>query len=93
MQEIVLDFTGCKYIMKLYDIIQESFNFPDWFGRNLDAIWDLLSDYYYECPPTIITIKGISTMPKDLQNYMNKVLEVFADVREEVPQMYFAIIS
>ena len=34
MQEIIFDFTGCKYIMKLYDIIQESFGFPDWFGRN-----------------------------------------------------------
>ncbi len=33
MQEIIFDFTGCKYIMKLYDIIQESFVFPYWFGR------------------------------------------------------------
>lgn len=34
MQEIIFDFTGCKYIIKLYDIIQESFGFPDWFERN-----------------------------------------------------------
>lgn len=27
MQEIIFDFTGCKYIMKLYDIIQESLAF------------------------------------------------------------------
>lgn len=38
MQEIVLDFTGCKYIMRLYDILQEGFGFPDWFGRNHDAL-------------------------------------------------------
>ena len=93
MQEIVLDFTRCKYIMKLYDIIQENFGFPDWFGRNLDATWDLLSDYYYDCPPIVVKIKGIKTMPKDLQDYMDKVLEVFADVHEEVPRMHFEVIS
>ena len=91
MQEIILDFTGCKYIMKLYDIIQEGFGFPDWFGRNLDAIWDLLR--YYDGVPIVVKIKGIGTIPKDLQHYMNRVLEVFSDVHEEVPQMYFEVIS
>ncbi len=93
MKEIILDFTGCKYIMRLYDIIQEGFGFPDWFGRNLDALWDLLSDYYYDCSPTFVKIKGIKTMPKDLQNYMNEVIAVFADVHKESPQFYFEVIS
>lgn len=92
MQEIILDFTDCKYIMRLYDIIQEGFGFPDWFGRNLDALWDLLCDYYYDLPPVTVTIKGVGTMPKDLQNYMNKIFEVFADVRKEVPQMTFRVL-
>ena len=91
MQEIVLDFTGCKYYMKLYDIIQESFRFPDWYGRNLDATWDLLR--YYDGVPIDVKIKGIGTMPKDLQDYMDKILEVFADVHDEVPQMHFEVLS
>ena len=92
MQEITLDFTECKYIVQLYDILQEGFGFPEWFGRNLDALWDLLSDYYYDCLPIVVKIKGIKTMPKDLQNYMDKVLDVFADVHDEIPQMSFEII-
>ena len=32
-------------------------------------------------------------MPKDLQNYMDKVLEVFIDVHGEVPQIHFEVIS
>ena len=31
-------------------------------------------------------------MPKDLQDYMDKVLAVFADVHDEIPQMSFAVI-
>lgn len=92
MQEITLDFTGCKYIMKLYDILQESFGFPDWFGRNLDALWDLLRDYA-GCPPVTVTIKGVETMPKDLQDYMNEIFDIFADVHKEVPQMCFRVLS
>lgn len=92
MEEIMLDFTGCKYIMKLHDIIQEGFNFPDWYGRNLDALWDLLRDYSGG-PIIIVRIKGIETMPKDLRDYMEEVLDVFSDIRKEVPEIYFEIIS
>lgn len=91
MQEIVLDFTGCKYYMKLYDIIQEGFRFPEWYGRNLDATWDLLR--YQDGVSIAVKIKGSGTMPKDLQDYMDKVLEVFADVHGEVPQMHFEVLS
>ena len=90
MQEITLDFTECKYIVRLYDILQEGFHFPEWFGRNLDALWDLLR--YYDGPPIIVKIKGIESMPKDLRSYMDEVLDVFADVHAEVPQMSFEII-
>ncbi|MGN0178059.1 MAG: barstar family protein, partial [Monoglobaceae bacterium] len=65
--------------------------FPDWFGRNLDALWDLLR--YYDGSPVIVKIKGIKTMPNNLQNYMNEVMAVFADVHEESPQFYFEVIS
>ena len=91
MQEITLDFTECKYIVQLYDILQEGFHFPEWFGRNLDALWDLLR--YYDGPPIIVKIKGIETIPKDLRSHMDEVLDVFADVHAEVPQMYFEVIQ
>ena len=91
MEEVMLDFTGCRYIMKLHDIIQEGFSFPEWYGRNLDALWDLMR--YYDGPPVIVKIRGIETMPKDLRDYMEEVLDVFADVHNEAPQICFEIIS
>ena len=91
MQEIILDFTECKYIVQLYDILQEGFHFPEWFGRNLDALWDLLR--YYDGAPVIVKIKGIETMPKDLRGHMDEVLDVFADIHDEVPQIYFEVIQ
>ena len=55
-------------------------------------MWDLLRDYAV-CPPIAVNITGIGTMPKDLQNYMDKVLEVFIDVHDEVSQIHFEVIS
>ena len=48
---------------------------------------------YAGCPPIAVMITEIETMPKDLQNYMDKVLEVFIDVHGEVPQIHFEVIS
>lgn len=92
MTEILLDFTGCKYIMKLHDIIKEGFNFPDWYGENLDAIWDLLRDVSGG-PIIKVKIKGIKTMPEDLRDYMEEVLDVFEDIHKEIPEMNFEVIS
>lgn len=58
----------------------------------MNALWDLLRDYA-GCPPIAVKITGVETMPKDLQNYMDKVLEVFIDVHGEVPQIHFEVIS
>ena len=45
MQDITLDFTGCKYFLELHDVLKKAFGFPDYYGKNLDALWDCLDNY------------------------------------------------
>ena len=92
MKKIILDFTDCRYILRLYEILQEGFGFPDWFGKNLDALWDLLRDYA-GCPPILVQIKGIETMPQELRGHMDEVLKVFVEAHQEVPQLRFEVLS
>ena len=40
MEEIVLDFTNCRSIDEVYDIIQKGFDYGGYMGKNLDALWD-----------------------------------------------------
>ena len=35
-RQIVLDFTGCKYITEVHWRIRDTFHFPDFYGENLD---------------------------------------------------------
>ena len=45
MSKLTLDFTGYRDISELHKVLKETFNFPDYYGENLDAPWDCL-DYY-----------------------------------------------
>ncbi len=39
---ITLDLTDCKYLGELHERIRVAFDFPEWYGANWDAFWDLL---------------------------------------------------
>lgn len=47
MKTIELDFKGCKYIGAVHEVLRSSFELPEYYGENLDALWDCLR-YYSE---------------------------------------------
>lgn len=91
MQEIVLDFTGCKYFYGVHKVLKEAFEFPEWYGMNLDALWDLLYNY---CDWELhVYIKGLNKLPNELNDYMREILKIFEDVHSETPNIVFEIVS
>lgn len=42
MKVIQLDLTGCKGYYELHERIRQAFNFPNFYGHNWSAFWDLL---------------------------------------------------
>ena len=91
METIVLDFTGCQYIMEIHKILKEGFNLPDYYGENWDALWDCL-DYYYTYPVQV-KIKGLSTLDKEFDEEIKTMLEIFDDVTKDTPNVKFEVIS
>lgn len=91
MQNIILDFTGCKYLGELHRVLKDGFEFPAYYGENLDALWDCLDNYCdYELR---IYIKGLHKISKELEEYVQKMLDVFSRVNQTTPNMIFEIIS
>ena len=88
---IILDFTGCKYLGEIHKVLKERFGFPDYYGENLDALWDCLR--YYCKDRRYVYIKGTDTLPEELKGYMTKVMEIFDDVHEETPNITFEVID
>lgn len=65
-----LDFTGCRYWDDIHNAVKETFGFPDYYGKNLDAMWDCL-DYYCDFRLHVL-IYGLNTIPKEYEEYMGK---------------------
>lgn len=71
---ITLDLTDCKYLGELHERIRAAFDFPEWYGANLSAFWDLL---WSDCDADEVVIKGVNTMPDELIEYMDKLYVIF----------------
>ncbi|MDP4119178.1 MAG: barstar family protein, partial [Bacillota bacterium] len=72
---IILDFTGCKNIYDVHHLLKKQFDFPDYYGENLSALWDCLRDYFgYHFH---VEIKGLNSLPYELYEYMVKIMKVF----------------
>ena len=96
MEKITLDFSYCKTWDDVHEEIRIKFDFPEWYGKNLSALWDLLHEYYVlDNEPTLITIVGSQKLPEDVYNIVFKKINdvVFARVSEKAPNIKFEIIS
>lgn len=88
---IILDFSKCKTYGDLYNVISAAFDFPDFFGKNLDALWDCMKDYCEK--GTQVIIKGSKLIPSTLKDTFAEILEVFNNVHKRMPSITFEIIS
>ena len=83
-----LDLTGCKYLGELHERIRAAFDFPEWYGANLDAFWDLL---WSECDADEVVVIGVNTMPDELIEYMLRIYVILdrkVDERKKYNEIY-----
>ena len=76
---ITLDLTGCKYLGELHQRIKEAFDFPDFYGENWDAFWDLLRS---ECDADKVMVVGGDSVSKELSTSvqtMNMELKIMVE--------------
>lgn len=52
---VTLDLTDCKYLGEIHQRIKKAFHFPDFYGENWSAFWDLLRS---ECDADKVIIVG-----------------------------------
>ena len=83
MKKIVLDLTGCKHLDEIHERIRVAFDFPNWYGGNWSAFWDLL---WSECDVDKVIIKGEKSLSSEFENHlciMHEILERNVEFRKE----------
>ena len=73
--EIVLNFNNCDSISDLHEILMKEFNFPDYYGKNLDALYDCLTELDGNYDVEVICKKG-----GKLEKYIDEIIDVFKDI-------------
>ena len=77
---ITLNLTGCKYLGELHERIRVAFNFPGWYGANLDAFWDLL---WSECDADEVVIIGEKTLSEEFNSQLEDMHEMLDELVKE----------
>lgn len=70
---ITLDLHNCKYSYDIHRRIREAFDFPEWYGCNWSAFWDLLNE---PREYTVVEVTGLSSLSKELYEYSKKIVEL-----------------
>lgn len=95
MRKIVLDFSGLKTRNEIHEYLAEKMEFPEYYGRNLDALYDCLTDI---SEPTAIAcrlpLSGRKEGQKerdDAAEYLQRVLRTMMEAEEENGNLAFFI--
>ena len=79
----ILDLTDCRSWKDLHDRIRKLFAFPDYYGENWDAMWDCLNDLFRKDDSGEIIVRGAATIPKEMQEELEELKEIFADLHDK----------
>ena len=81
MKIIELDLTGCASLYDIHERIRTAFHFPEWYGKNWSAFWDLLRS---ECDADQVIIKGTNHLSHEFDPHIKKMCDIFGITVDEL---------
>ena len=79
METILLDGRCLKQKDRAHRYLKRKFQFPDYYGNNLDAMWDLLTE---NCEPMTVIVRYSRPLLEE-EGYGARILRVLGQVEEE----------
>ena len=85
---VVLDGGAFESAAQLHETLARELRFPDWYGGNLDALFDCLTDLRED---TVICLKNPDGLEKCLGAFGGRVLRVLRQAAEENPHLHLTM--
>ncbi len=89
--ERILDFSDCRYLGEVHKIIQEKLELPEWYGKNLDALWDALTGIMYVPANIKIIYKPKKETSTELSDEVYKIIDVFKEAAQEYNEFTLSV--
>lgn len=87
-KKILISLAGIIDKKGLHEALKRALSFPDYYGGNLDALHDMLTE---QGAGTRIVITGAGGMAPELDGYFEVMKKVFADAQSETPDLEIVI--
>jgi ribonuclease inhibitor len=89
MKEIVINGARITSVEAAHSYLAHKFNFPEFYGRNLDALWDILST---TSVPTHVAIINANKLHESLGEYGQSLINVFVEADQTNANLHCEII-
>jgi ribonuclease inhibitor len=90
MRNIEIDCRNINSPKALQIYIQYRLDFPEWYGRNLDALYDMLTTNAY---PVCLTIVTGPEMNEEMKTYISRLMRVIQDAARENETLTYKLIE
>ena len=78
MEIVTVDLFDCKYVGELHQRIKEAFHFPDYYGENWDAFYDLMCT---DSKAEKVIIRGVTDARKTIKRAVEEMIDTLQDVQ------------
>jgi len=92
MNELIIDLKEVNTKEELHNLLSSKLGFPDWYGKNWDAFWDLITDTELVKMPNRLTLVGFKELSEKLSQDAQQLRQCFLDMKEKYPSIACEII-
>ena len=84
-QFIKLDLETVRSMEEFHDLAVRQFSFPSYYGRNLDAFWDCITDVLGQ---TRVQITGYSSLEPALREKIDQYIDLLRDYEKKTEREF-----
>ena len=81
-----VDFRNVEYYIEIHEVLKRDLEFPDYYGGNLDALWDCLTDMLGDI--SIIEIYNSEVISKKYHEEWQGIIEAFRETKHAYGDKY-----
>lgn len=93
LKKYILDFSECNYLGEIHQKIQTVLGLPDWYGQNLDALWDAITGIMYLHAEITIIFQPQTIQALQLSEEVDKIITVFKEAANEFGEIVLNIVK
>lgn len=87
----ILDFSNCKYWGEVHELIKKELELPEFYGCNLDALWDAVTGLMYVPVNIKIIFNPETVAAQKLADEIKKIIQVFQEAEKEYNQIKLTV--